>query len=69
MEFLSFKSKATAKVPETCILSLGQHGGDPTSHLIHYLSKHFPIGFMVSIPGFKSSPVLHDVIFINDGPI
>ena len=41
---------------------------DPTSHLIYYLSKHFPNEFMVSTASFKSS-MHHDVHFGNYGPV
>ena len=40
-----------------------------TSHMIYYLSKHFPNVFMVSITSFMSTSIQQDVHFVNNGPI
>lgn len=39
---------------------------DPTSHfIIYYLRKQFAHEFIVSVATFKSSPVQHDVHYVN----
>ena len=64
--------------PLTCILSIGQQGGqlqvqfyvslwenDPTSPLIYYPSKQFSDGFMVSV----ACSTQHNVHLVNYGLI
>lgn len=44
---------------------LGLRENDPTSHSIYYLRKLFPDVFMVSVAGFKSLSIQHNVKFLK----
>ena len=68
---LWFRNVANVEVPLTWILNTDMQGAttslwenDPTSHLIYYPSKLVPNDFMVSISGFRSFSIQHDVHFV-----
>lgn len=42
---------------------------DPSSQLIHRLSKRFPEEFVISVCMIKSSSVEHDLYLVNYGPV
>lgn len=70
--FRGLKSEANMEaqlVPKEVWLYVSLQENDPTSHLICYVSKHFPNGFMVSVTSFMSPSIQHNVHFVIYGPI
>ena len=80
MELLGLKSEASGKcltgqqgamslVAQRRLITSKVMRKEPTSHLIYYLSKRFPNGFMASTASLNSSLIQRDFHFVSDGPV